>query len=190
MTDSFLGDRGDYFAEGDYLATDVRTGVMRDRAGARMLALPEDFLTSLGRTAASVRKAAGRGYGRRLAERLAEELEGYYGEPIAEYPLARLEGLLSELFSHHGWGRPRFDFSHYAVGVLVVGFDDPAEDELLTGVLAGLFSHLAGEELDCLRTQEGTETRFVLTLPQRLAAVADRAQTCEGVLRELETTRA
>jgi hypothetical protein len=200
MPESFLGGRGDYFAEGDYLATDVRTGVTRDRAGARVLALPEDFLTGLGRAlgercgpaAGAVRKACGREYGRRLAARLAADLEEYYGEALPNYPLARLEGLLVELFSHHGWGRPRFDFSRYATGLIVVAVDDPADGDLLAGVLAGLFSHLASEGLDCLATQREPDTRFVVTVPERLKAVSewpDEGRAHDEIVRELEATR-
>jgi hypothetical protein len=193
--DSFLGGRGDYFAEGDSLTTDARAGTLHNRAGARMLGLGEDFLAGLdaalaarcGPVADVVRKSCGRAYGRRLGERLEAELAAYFGETVESYPLARLGAALVGLFSHHGWGRPRLDFSRYATGVIVVAFEDPAEPVLLAGVLAGLFSHLTGEELDCLPATGGRETRFLLALAERVAAESDGAG---DPLAELENTRA
>ena len=39
-----LPPRGNYFAEGSYLSQDLGAGTMKNRAGARMLALSDSFL--------------------------------------------------------------------------------------------------------------------------------------------------
>src|SRR5207247_2481977 len=104
--------RGDYFADDESARTDPAAGITRDRAGTRLVGLPEDFLAALQQTLAAecgpaagrVLKAAGRDWGRRLAERLANELGSYRGEPLAEAPVARFQADLQSAFRHLGWG--------------------------------------------------------------------------------------
>lgn len=208
--------RGNYFAEGAYAHTDLRSGTVRNRAGARLVALTEDFLAGLcgglsdacGDRAADVLKAIGRAYGRAEGQRLAAELEAYYGRPVADFPLAVTDSCLREAFSHHGWGTVKADFGRYEKGVLVaavdhapfaalVGRSDRPVEALLAGLLAGLFSHFAGVELDCMQTECPTRgaanSRFVLTVPSRLAAVAGWAEagrSHDEIVTELEAARA
>jgi predicted hydrocarbon binding protein len=206
--------RPNYFAEGDYLSTDVRTGVMRNRAGTRMLALTGDFLLGLkaaldeecGPTADLVLKTCGRTWGAAFAARIERELSAHLGGPLGDEPLARFEAALVAMFSHHGWGKVRLDVSRHAQGVLVVAVAEPVmaavvgtadrpADPLLAGVLAGTLSHFAGETLDCAQTQcracGAAESLFVITHPDRLKAVADRpGRTHAAVVAELLGTRA
>jgi predicted hydrocarbon binding protein len=207
--------RGNYFAEGDYINTDVRTGVMRNRAGTRMLALTDDFLNGLrnaletecGPAAALVLKACGRSWGKQYAERFTRELEDHYQAELKQFPLPFFETCLGESFSHHGWGKVRLHLERYAKGILVVsvqnailgslaGRSDKPADPLLAGVLAGMFSHFAGRELDCVQTQcvacGAEESRFILTSPTRAAAVADwpeRGRGHDEIVAHLETVR-
>src|SRR5262245_57604578 len=119
--------RGDYFAEGDYLRTDPAAGVARDRAGTRLLALPEEFLDALDQTLAAEcgpaadrwLKSCGRAWGRRLAERLDQELGDYFGEALAAAPLARFQAALRGAFRVLGWGVLTLDFRRYDKGLLV-----------------------------------------------------------------------
>lgn len=204
--------RGNFFAEGEYVTTDVKTGVMRNRAGTRMIALTSDFLVGLcaaletecGPAAAAVLRTCGRTWGRRVGERLAKELEAFYGEPVADFPLSLYEACLTEAFSHDGWGRLRFDFTRHDRGVIVVraagaifaglsaGADKPV-DTLLAAVLAGVFAAVSGQPLDCLQTAcqacGAAEGVFVIALADRLAKVADwpeKGKTHDDVMAELE----
>src|SRR5687768_9232538 len=119
--------RGDYFADGDYVQTDPAAGVARDRAGARVLALPEAFLDALDHTllaecgpaAERVLRAAGRDWGRRFAERLERELGEYRGEPPAAAPVARFAADLRAAFRQLGWGLLALDFGRFDRGLLV-----------------------------------------------------------------------
>jgi uncharacterized protein len=197
--------RGDYFGNGDSWHTDVGSGVARDRAGTRVLALPEEFLDALGQTLAAecgpaaerVLKNCGRAWGRRLAERLAQELGDYHGEPLAAAPLARFQAALRGAFRALGWGVLAIDFSRYDKGLLVAEVRNapPAApaDALLAGALAGLFSHFAGQELDGAATPAADGVRrFVLGLPQRLERVADAihgGRSHEEVVAALEEVR-
>jgi len=192
-----LPSRGNYFAEGAYLTQDLGAGTLRNRAGARVLALSDTFVITmlntlqaeLGEQAGAVVKDIGRDWGRRAAEQFAGETGDYYGRPLMQQPLAMFAANLTEAFRHHGWGTFRFDFSRYANGVLVVEVREPIVggvvkpaaapvDGLLAAFLAGMFSYFAGVDLDCAQTDcraRGAElSRFVLTVPDRLKAVAGK----------------
>jgi hypothetical protein len=188
--------RGNYFADDGFFQSDLAAGVTRDRAGTRVLALPEEFLAALDQTVADARvlHAAGRTWGRRLAERLERELSDYYGEPLAAAPLARFQAALSGLFRAFGWGVPTLDFGRYDTGLIVAEVRNaPPADALLAGAMVGLFSHFAGRELDgAPLASAGDVRRFVLALPERLACVADAVndgRSADEVLAELEEFR-
>jgi predicted hydrocarbon binding protein len=190
--------KGNYFAEGSYLTQDLGAGTLHNRSGARMLALSDTFLVSmlntleaeLGEQAGAIVKEMGRDWGRRAAEQFAAEMGDYFGRPLMQQPLAMFAANLTEAFRHHGWGSFRLDFSRYAHGVLVVEVTEPLiggsvkpaaapVEGLLTAFLAGMFSYFAGQELDCVqtdcRTRGAEQSRFVLTIPDRLKAVSGKS---------------
>ena len=188
--------RGNYFAESEYIDQDLASGRLTNRAGARIFALPDDLMVSLsnvladglGDRAPGVMKSVGRGWGSRAAEQFAVELGAHHAVPLASQPLSLFAADLTSALRHHGWGSCQFDFSRYSIGLLVVEVDDPflgsaikathqPVEGVFAGFLAGMFSHFAGIELDCLQTEcraaGGTRSRFVLTVPARLQAVAE-----------------
>jgi predicted hydrocarbon binding protein len=197
--------RGDYFADADAARTDLAAGITRDRAGTRLLGLPDDFLAALhqtaeaacGASAGRVLKAAGREWGRGLAQRLAAELAEFRGEPLTEAPVARFQADLQSAFRHLGWGVLTLDFNRYDKGLLVaeVRHSPPgaAAEALLAGALAGLFSQFAGQELDAVATPAGLDLRrYVIALPERLDRVAEalhRRRPHAEVVAELEEIR-
>ncbi len=211
-----LPPRGNYFAESGYLAQDLKTGAIHNRAGARMIALTDDFLVSLhnglqaelGDRAAAVLKAVARDWGRRAAEQFAAEMEKHYGKPLSELPLGLFATDLTEAFRRHGWGLFRLNFNQYAQGVLSIAVQNPIVgaivkpskrpvDGLLAGFLAGMFSHFAAIELDCVQTDcqacGSGESRFVLTIPQRLSVLDGRTPNGRGhseMLKEVLQSRA
>src|SRR5262245_44957410 len=107
-----LPPRGNYFAEDSYLSQDLGAGTLRNRAGARMLALADNFLVAtlntlheeLGTQAEPVLKDMGRDWGRRAAEQFAAEMGEFYGRPLMQLPLAMFAANITEAFRHHGWG--------------------------------------------------------------------------------------
>lgn len=186
-----LTPHGNYFAEGAYLEQDLAAGLLRNRAGTRMLALSDDFLLAtlntlqekLGNDAERVIKSMGRDWGQRAAQQFAVEMELFYGRPLMQMPLATFVACLTEAFRHHGWGAFAFDLSRYPRGLLAVEVSDPIiggsvqpsnapVEGLLAAFLGGMFSHFANLELDCLQTEcrsrGATVSRFVLTVPERL----------------------
>src|SRR5205085_3444948 len=144
----------DYF-DPDYVRADVGAGVARGRAGTRLVGLPDDFLSAVHQTldaecgpaAERVLKAAGRDWGRRLAERLTGELADYRGEPIGETSIARFQADWQSAFRQLGWGVLTFDLSRFDKGLLVAeirhGPPGGSVGALLAGALAGLFSQFA-----------------------------------------------
>jgi len=206
---------GDYFAEAEYLEQDLNTGTIRNRAGSRMLALTDEFLVAMhngvedhfGALSDAVLTAIGRDWGRRAAEQFGAEMARHRARAAGELPLSVFAADLAAAFRHHGWGCVAFDFERFSHGILGVDVTNPVvgsavkhadvqNEPLLAGFLAGMFSQLSGTELDCLQTECGgngiAASRFLLTVPERVAAVAglvaERRPHVE-ILAELEKTR-
>jgi uncharacterized protein len=134
-------------------------------------------------------------------------MEAFHGRPLAELPVMLFSAGLAELLRAQGWGRVHIDLGRYDKGLIVVALRDSAFaelygqsekpcDGLFAGVLAGLFSHLSGEALDCAQTQcraaGAADSRFVLTLPERLRKVPEWLAGRLGhdaIVAELESTR-
>jgi len=186
--------RGNFFNEKDWLKTNVKRGVTRNRAGTRMLSLSSDFLIGLrnalqfecGKAADAVLHTAGKKWGLQFAIRLEKELSDFYGYALSSFSLAVFEGCLIEAFSHHGWGRLKLDISKQDKGLIIFCVTNPiygtivdkAEgpvESLLSGIIAGIFSHYSGQDLECEQTQcittGAADARFVLSLPSRLEDV-------------------
>jgi uncharacterized protein len=183
--------RGNYYAERNYLKTDVKRGVTRNRAGTRIITLTCDFLIGLrnaleyecGKATDAVFKTSGKKFGKNFAKRTSKELGDFYGTAFDDFSMAHFEACLKESFSHHGWGKLSIDTSKHDKGLLIFTVENalyagllkktetPA-DPLLAGVLAGFFSEISGEELDVVQTQcsacGAADSKFVVTLPSRL----------------------
>lgn len=195
-TDSSLPLRGNYFGGNAYMTVDTETGVMRNRAGRRMIALTDDFLQGFhealeiecGEAAPEVMWSCGRTFGLRFAEKLDRELADYYGMQIRDFSLAFFDLCFAEALSRHGWGKLRMDYSNVDIGVIVAeiengvfhgvfGDADAPIETLLSGLLAGMFSHFSGQELGSLQTDcesmGAAVSRFVITLRSRLDDVSD-----------------
>jgi predicted hydrocarbon binding protein len=208
--------RGNYFAEAEYLEQDLNAGTLRNRAGARVVALTDECLVAVhnaiaeqfGGRSDAVLSAVGRDWGRRAGEQFAAEMAHHRERPLADLPLAVFAADLTAAFLHHGWGRVELDFDRFSRGILGVNVYDPVlgsvvkrgesvGEPLLAGFLAGMFSDLSGTDLDCLQTEcragGAAASRFLLTVPERVAAVAalavERKPHAE-ILAELEQTKA
>jgi predicted hydrocarbon binding protein len=207
--------KANYFAEPGYVEHDLRKGTMQNCAGARLLALTDDFLLALcnsleaqlGTRALPVLKATGRDWGRKAAEEFASQMQQHFGKALLEMPVAMFSANLAEMFEHQGWGNFSFDFSRYDRGLLTVEVVAPMlgssvrqasrpVETLLGGFLAGVFSFFSGTELECLQTDccscGAERSRFILTVPERIEALAAQApegKTHAEVLAKLEQTR-
>lgn len=190
---------GNYFAECDYLSQDLKSGTIANRAGARVLALTDDFLIAmhnsleaqLGEKAVAVLAQFTRDWGRRAAEQFSAEIENHHGKPLTQLPLGLFAADLAEAFRHHGWGVIRFDFTRYAEGLIGVEINQPIVgsivkpanrpvDRMLGEFLAGMFSQFAGEDLAVLQTEcrscGSASSQFVVTIPERIRSVEKLAE--------------
>ncbi len=206
---------GNYFSERQFLKTDPDTGVARTRSGTRIIALSRDFLIGVhfalvkecGAAAEQVLHSCGRRWGQSFAQRFEQELSDFYQESMQEFPMAMFEACLAEAFSHHGWGRLQLDFHHYDKGIFVaemtgaifadlVGSSERPVDSLLAGILAGIFTHFSGQELDCIQSACvacGAETsKFLISLHQRIEQIREAQKagaSHDELFRQLEETR-
>jgi uncharacterized protein len=217
LTDDALSG-GNYYAEGRYCHTDVRRGVTRTRAGNRICCLTADFLVGFrkaiadetGPAADTVFRSCGRKWGGFVAKRFDAEMTEFLGRPVRDLALAKFQAHLTELFSHHGWGKVTLDLSRHDQGLIVVGVSDPIfaailkpdekptqpVDSLMAGILAGLFTELFGQDLDCYQTKCKAlghgDSVFVVGLTSRLAGVPawqEAGKAHDQILRELANVR-
>ena len=189
--------KGDYFDE-NYVKFDVDEGVMKNRAGTRLLGLSEDFLKGFrkavmeetGEAHHVVFETCGKTWGENLAQRFQKETSLYYESEFQALPMSMFSLLFKNFWSRHGWGELDIDWEQgYRDGVFEVAVHNPAfssifdaeglNDDIFTGVLSAFFSRFAGQELECFQTEEHVSeegvrlSRFLLALPDRLGRVPD-----------------
>jgi predicted hydrocarbon binding protein len=187
--------RANYFAEDAYWTHDLGKGTIHNRSGARALAVSDDLLVALANTltaelgeqARVVIASMGEEWGQRAAARFSDEMEKHYGKPLAQLPLALFEASLAEAFRCYGWGTIDVEFDGYAQGLVIVEMRDPPlgaivrpaaapVEALVAAFLEGMFSHFAGVRLGCAQTEcracGADASRFVLTIPERIRAIA------------------
>lgn len=206
---------GNYYAEGLYCETDVSRGVTRTRSGTRICCLTTDFLIGFrravidecGPAADLVFKSCGRKWGGFAARRFDREMTEHYNTPLRDLTMAQFQAALTDMFSHHGWGLVKLDLSRHEQGLVVVTVHDPlfaafvdkAElpiESLTAGVLAGFFTTVFEQDLDCVQTsckaRGDRESRFLIGLTSRLAGVANMltsGKTHDQIVKELAAIR-
>ena len=186
--------RGNYFAPDAYVQGDYEFGLIENRQGARLIALPEVLLqaihTSLeqevGPAAGLVLFNCGRWWGKNFYRRFSEELSDYYGKPLAQMEMVELLQCLKQCWKTHGWGTLDLTMDHYQQGFLVVKVCHSAFAEtvasgnkpkcfLEAGIFSAFFSELTGRNLNCVQTScesMGAEcNHFVVGLLERLKPI-------------------
>jgi predicted hydrocarbon binding protein len=186
--------KGNYFAPSAYVQGDMELGLIENRSGARLLALPETLIQGLfagleeeiGPAANIVLFSCGNWWGKNLYRRLSEELSAYYDQPLAKMEMIEFIQCLKECWKTHGWGTLDFDLQYYPQGFLVIKIVNSPFIEaaptgkrpmghLERGILSAFFSKLTGTELDCVQTScesLGSEVNhFVLGLAERLKPI-------------------
>ncbi|TVQ20920.1 MAG: 4-vinyl reductase [Leptolyngbya sp. DLM2.Bin15] len=193
ITDLLTDNRipGNYFASDAYVQGDLELGLLENRRGERLLALPEMLLQGIyagleketGQASRLVLYNCGRWWGKNFYARFCEELTDYYQTPMADMPMVEFIQCLEQCWVTHGWGRIKLDHSYQDRGFLVVTITNspfikhaPKGDQpvgfLEAGALCSFFSQLTGRELHCVQTtcesMDADSNRFVLGLPKRL----------------------
>lgn len=185
---------GNYFASNAYIKGDFESGLIENRHGDRLLALPETFLKAIylglekeiGQARGIVLANCGRWWGKNFYVRFVQEISDYYGKPLAEMEMVEFLQCLKQCWKTHGWGTFDLDVSYYQQGFLVVKTTNspfaavaPQGNQpacfLETGILRAFFSQLTGRDLDCVQTaceSLGSDCNyFVLGLTHRLKPV-------------------
>jgi predicted hydrocarbon binding protein len=182
---------GNYFATSAYVRGDLEMGLLENRQGDRLIALPETFIQGIyagleketGQASKLVLFNCGRWWGKNFYTRFAEQITDYYEIPISEMPMVEFLQCLQQCWITHGWGKIDLDQSYQHRGLLVITIwnspfaklaapKDQPTCYLEAGVLTAFFGQLAGRELHCVQTtceSMGADcNRFILGLPKRL----------------------
>lgn len=182
---------GNYFTPDVYVRSDLEMGLLENRQGDRLLALPETLVQAIysgldketGQAARLVLFNCGRWWGKSFYTRFCEQLTDYYETPPANMSMIEFLKCLQQCWVTHGWGKLELDQTYQNRGFLVVKvwnspfaklapkLNQPA-CFLEAGVLSAFFSQLTGRELHCIQTtceSMGADcNRFVLGLPKRI----------------------
>lgn len=182
---------GNYFAPDAYVQGDAELGLLENRKGARLIALPETLLQGIyagledevGPAAGLVLFQCGQWWGKYFYRRFVEEVSEYYGRPLAQMEMVEFVQCLKQCWRTYGWGIIELDFDFYQQGFLVVSVSNSAFAQAAqgksrpncfaeAGLLSVFFSQLTGQTLHCVQTScesMGAEhNTFVLGLPERV----------------------
>lgn len=187
----FLRVRPNLYAKPAYFNTDVSLGATRTPRGVRVCALTNDFLIGFrdavifesGKAYRRVLKTCGRRWGGQFMRRFEADVTAHYQTPLAELSAGVIHACLADAFNYHGWGLLAIDLKHLDEGVViaeirnplmpeVIGESDRPVDFLMAGLLAAVFSHLSGQEVDCVQTDCPTQgadaSRFLASSVERI----------------------
>ena len=186
--------KGNYFSPDVYVQGDFEFGLLENRSGSRLLALPQPLLEALyntledelGEGSSVALFSCGRWWGKNFYQRFADQLGEYYGKPLAQMDMIQFIQCLKECWKAHGWGILDIDLKHYQNGFLVPQILNspfarfaPQNKRpmcfLEAGILSAFFSQLTGEKLHCIQTtcesMGANSNYFVIGLAERLEPV-------------------
>lgn len=183
---------GNYFAHDLYVRGSTELGLLENRRGDRLLAIPEPLLKAIyagleketGQASKLVLYNCGRWWGKNFYARFCEELHDYFNQPMAELSMAEFLQSLQQCWKTHGWGQIHLDVTYRDKGFICVEVwnsaftafapsSQGASGDLERGILEIFFNQLTGRELRCVQTSctsKGDDcNRFILGLEKRLA---------------------
>ncbi len=200
---------GHCFSPAYYIRPDIHSSLLYSRGGYRLAAFPMPLLEAIyaglryetGQATRVILYNCGRDWGEAFFRRIEDELSRYYHQPLQELPIGIFLDALSDLWATHGWGRLELDFSAADRGLVQAkirnsGFALAARaslspEELSTrrepagyleaGMLASLFSLLAGRDLVCVQTSCES---LGADLNRFLIGTAQRLHNCEDWVRK------
>ncbi|NCJ07673.1 4-vinyl reductase [Synechococcales cyanobacterium C] len=162
---------GNYFAPDAYVQGDYESGLIENRVGARLLAMPDTLLQALyaglaeevGPSAGMVLFQCGYWWGKSFYRRFQAEVSDYYQQPLAQMEMAAFLQCFKQCWRTHGWGDVEVDLDYSAQGFLVVKLQHSAFAQASpdlnrpscfteAGLLSAFFSQLTGRDLHCIQT--------------------------------------
>lgn len=190
-----------YFATDVYVHGTLELGLLENRRGDRLLALPETLIRAIyagldnetGQASMLVLHNCGRWWGKNFYTRFCEELTDYHNRLVSSLSMAEFIQALQQCWVTHGWGQISLDKTYQPQGFLVVkirasAFVDYAPKLerpvgfLEMGALQAFFSELSGQTLHCVQTAceslGAEENCFVLGLEERLALAESGVDQC------------
>lgn len=196
---------GNYFAPSAYVRCDLELGLLENRQGERLLALPDNFLQGIyagleaetGQAARLVLFNCGRWWGKNFYGRFCEEIVEYYNKPLEDMMMVEFLQCFRQCWNTLGWGDIELNRDYYNHGFLEVKLWNSAFAEsapawkrpvcfLEAGILKAFFCNLTNQDLHCVQIaceSLGAEcNRFLLGLPERLKPA--EAWVEEGVAAE------
>jgi predicted hydrocarbon binding protein len=186
---------GNYFAPDAYVKGEFEFGLIENRHGSRLLALPTTLLQAIysgleaevgTEGSGVVMFNCGRWWGKSFFKRFAEEIGEYYGKPIAQMEVVELIQCVKQCWKTHGWGILDINFDFYQRGFIVANITNSAFAAIApqskkptcffeSGILSAFFSQLSGRTLHCVQVvceSTGAEhNTFVIGLAERLEPV-------------------
>ncbi|MGB7416077.1 MAG: V4R domain-containing protein [Thermosynechococcaceae cyanobacterium] len=185
---------GNYFAPRAYVQSDYELGLIENRQGSRLIALPDTLLEALytsledevGSAAGLVMFQCGRWWGKYFYRRFAEEVSTHYGKPLADMEMVEFLQCVKQCWKTYGWGVLNLDFAAYDQGFIVATVQNSAFAQARqkqgaseqptcfteAGLLSAFFSQLTGQDLHCVQTacesMGAPHNAFVLGLAERL----------------------
>ncbi|MBE7383945.1 MAG: 4-vinyl reductase [Leptolyngbya sp. SIO1E4] len=192
LTDDHLP--SNYFANDVYVRGILELGILENRQGSRLLALPDALLKAIvlglnnetGQATPFVLRSCGLWWGKNFYARFCEELSKYHHTSIADLSMIEFLQALQECWRTHGWGNLHLNTDYHNQGFLVIEVQnspftahliqpDQPSGALESGVLQVFFSQLTGRDLACVQTSceslGADRNRFVLGLESRLQSV-------------------
>jgi predicted hydrocarbon binding protein len=202
---------GNYFSSDIYVKGTLELGLLENRRGDRLLALPDSFLRGIvaglnketGQASKFVLRNCGIWWGKNFYRRFCEELGEYYQQSIADLSMIELVKSLQECWRTHGWGKLHLNLDYQNKGFLIIETQNSPfnahqlqpnqpSGALETGIFQAFFSHLTGRELVCVQTScesLGAEcNRYLLGLEARVKpaeAMVQEGQTHTAIMQAL-----
>ena len=200
-----------YFAAETYVRSELELGLLENRRGDRLLAMPETLVQAIysgldketGQASRLVLYNCGRWWGKNFYARFCEELTDYYKTPIADMAMGEFIQYLQQCWIVHGWGKFNIDRTASHQGFLTIetwnspfAAHAPKSDRpicfLDAGIFSTFFSQLSGRELDCIQTTceslGADRNRFILGLAERLKpaeAMVEKQLPHEEIIQKL-----
>lgn len=190
--------QGNVFSPDVYINGETELGLLENRFGSRLVALPETLLQAIdttleyevGGAKALIQEQYGRWWGRTFYRRFQQEIQSYYGKPLNELTMLDFIQCLKQCWISYGWGTISVDVEAYQQGYLAVTLTDPPSClsptpegkpgcSVESGFLSGFFSQLTQQDLNTIEIpnqKQSTTFNFVLGLSERLKPVSALAE--------------
>ncbi len=182
---------GNYFGYETYVRGDLESGLLENRRGDRLIALPKTLIAALyaaleketGQATGLVLFNCGKWWGKNFYTRFSEEVADYYNTPMAEMDMSIFLNSLQQCWATHGWGKLEFEPSYQAQGFILIRTYQSAYSQQLSGmskpscyleagILTSFFSRLTNRDLLAAQTtceSMGADYNcFVIGLSERL----------------------